>query len=157
MTINRQELATGGIFVALGLFFGLSAYFDLPLGRALRMGPGFFPLLLSAILILLGIVIALKGARLPEPAITSIPWRGILFILPTPILAGATMRGLGLAPTLALVSLLASFASPRMTLPLALALSAGLTVFCVIVFHFGLGLPIPLFGPWTGPLDGFGG
>jgi hypothetical protein len=36
-----------------------------------------------------------------------------------------------------------------MSVPLAIVLTAGLTLFCVAVFHWGLGMPVPLFGPWV--------
>jgi hypothetical protein len=32
--------------------------------------------------------------------------------------------------------------------PLAAVLTVALTLFCVLVFSFGLGLPLRLFGPW---------
>jgi hypothetical protein len=35
-----------------------------------------------------------------------------------------------------------------MSIPLAVGLSVGLMVFCILVFSFGLGLPLRLFGPW---------
>jgi hypothetical protein len=31
-----------------------------------------------------------------------------------------------------------------------LALAAGITVFCVLVFLKGLGVPLPVIGPWLG-------
>ena len=45
----------------------------------------------------------------------------------------------------ALLSALAS----RHNAPLAaLVIAAALTVACVAVFHYGLGVAVPLFGPW---------
>ena len=32
----------------------------------------------------------------------------------------------------------------------ALALAAGVTVFCILVFQVGLGVPLPIFGSWFG-------
>mgnify|MGYP000084768653 CR=1 FL=1 len=37
-----------------------------------------------------------------------------------------------------------------MTPLLAVVLSAGLTVFSLLVFTYGLGLPFRTFGPWLG-------
>ena len=71
-------------------------------------------------------------------------------ILAAPVVFGLTVRGLGLVPALALVVLISAFASRRMSLWLAVALTVGLTVFCVLVFSLGLGLPLRLFGPWLG-------
>ena len=85
MTRNRQDIAVGGIFVALGLLFGFDIWrTELEIGTPLRMGPGFFPVILAAILLLLGVVILVKGAiaRIPPETARVIPWRGILFIAP---------------------------------------------------------------------------
>jgi hypothetical protein len=40
------------------------------------------------------------------------------------------------------------FASYKVGFVKALAITAVLTVFCLGVFHYGLGLPIQVFGPW---------
>jgi hypothetical protein len=77
-------------------------------------------------------------------------------LLPAPIVFGATVRGLGLVGATALVVLLSAFASRRVSPGFAVVLAVSLTLFCVAIFHYGLGLPIRLFGPWTGPLARFG-
>jgi len=147
--LNVRDLAAGAIFVAIGLLFALGTR-DLDLGTLLKMGPGFFPLALAVVLILLGLaIVGVSFATQAEP-IGSVPWRGLVLILLAPVLFGLTVRGLGLAPSVALAAFVASFASHRMTLPLAVGLTLGLTVFCVAVFHYGLGLPLRLFGPWLG-------
>jgi hypothetical protein len=79
---------------------------------------------------------------------TSIAWRGIFFILPAPIFFGLTVRGLGFVPSLFLSALIASFASHKMKPMMAVLLSAAITVFSVLVFNYGLGLPFQRFGPW---------
>jgi hypothetical protein len=58
------------------------------------------------------------------------------------------VRGLGLLPAIAIVALISSFASRRMKPVLAAGITVVLTVFCVLVFNVGLGLPIRLIGPW---------
>ena len=156
MPFNRQELAVGAIFVAIGLLFGLSTLLDLDIGTARRMGPGYFPLVLSGLLILIGSLVAVRGVRVAEGPMPPVPWRGIALLLPLPIFFGLTIRGLGLVPVVALTTLVAVFASRKATPMLALALAVGLAVGCALLFHYGLGLPIPLFGPWTGPLAGLG-
>jgi hypothetical protein len=153
---NRQELAVGAIFVAIGLLFGGLTLIDLDIGVARRMGPGYFPVVLSGLLIAIGIAVALRGARLPEAGLQPVPWRGIAFLLPLPVFFGLTIAGLGLVPVIAASTFVAAFASPKTTPFMALALAAGLAAGCAVVFHYALGLPIPLFGPWTGPLQDFG-
>jgi hypothetical protein len=154
--INRQELAVGGIFVAIGLLFGGLTLLDLEIGSARRMGPGYFPVVLSGILIVIGVAVAIRGVRLPETAMPPPAWRAIAFLLPLPIFFGFTIQGLGLVPVIAVSTFVAAFATPKATLGMALGLAAGLAAGCALVFHYGLGLSIPLFGSWTGPLAGIG-
>ena len=148
MIINKKDVSAGALFIFLGLGFGLNAYLSLDLGTAVRMGPGYFPLLLSGLLVILGAAILLRAFGTPNEAWGAFAWRGMLFITLGPILFGALIQGLGLVPSLAIIAFITSFASQRMSLPLAIALSAGLVVFCVAVFHWGLGSPIRLFGSW---------
>ena len=147
VTVNIRDIGAGLIFIAIGLLFGLGSI-RLEIGTALRMGPGYFPLVLAGLLVALGLVIVAHGLRHPTTGRLAIPWRGLVLILAAPVVFGLTVRGLGLVPTLMLVVLISAFASQRMSVPLALVLSAALTLFCVLVFSLGLGLPLRLFGPW---------
>lgn len=148
-TINKTNAVCGALFILLGLFFALQSL-DLDLGTAFRMGPGYFPFLLACALTLLGAVIFIQSFRVEHEQIGSIAWRGLMFILPSAIFFGLTVRGLGFVPSLFCTALIASFASTRMTPLLAVLLSAGLTVFSLLVFSYGLGLPFRTFGPWLG-------
>jgi hypothetical protein len=148
MTINTKDAVAGLLFIAIGLVFGLNAFFTLDLGTNIRMGPGYFPLLLSGVLIVLGAAILLRSIANEDEDWGPVAWRGMFFILLGPIIFGLTLQGLGLVPALAIISFIASFASQRMSPLLAIALTIGLPLFCVAVFSWGLGSPIRLFGPW---------
>ncbi len=149
MTTRLRDLLAGVIFIALGVVFIVGAL-GLERGTAFRMGPGYFPLVLASLLILIGAAIAIQALREEEIAIDmhAVPWRGLVMILAAPVLFGFTARGLGLLPAIAIVALISSFASRRMTLVLGVMVTAALTLFCVLVFNVGLGLPIRLIGPW---------
>jgi len=146
-SFDATEAICGAIFIALGIFFAWQSY-GLELGTAFRMGPGYFPLVLSFILIALGAVILLRAAKVAGEPLGPIAWRGIFFILPAPIFFGFTVRGLGFVPALFFSALIASFASHKMKPLVAVLLSAAITVFSVAVFNYGLGLPFQRFGPW---------
>ncbi len=148
LTIDPTNGACGAIFVATGAFFAIQS-FGLDLGTAFRMGPGYFPLVLALILVVLGIVILIQATQVKGEPLGEIAWRGMLFILPAPIFFGLTVRGLGFVPSLFLTCLIAAFASSRMKPLQALLLSAALTVFSLVVFSYALGLPFERFGPWT--------
>lgn len=154
MTINRQEAGLAAIFIGFGLLFGLTAWFDLPMGRAARIGPGYFPFALSCALVILGLIIALRGVRLPEVSGKPIPWRGVILVLASPVFFGFALEGLGVIPTVAIGAFFTFFASRRATVPTALALAALLAIFCWLVFVVGLGVPVRPVGPWLGFLPG---
>lgn len=135
------------LFVVLGIFFAIGSL-QLDLGTTFRMGPGYFPLVLSGLLILLGLVILVEATRVEGEPLGPIAWRGMCFILPAPIFFGVTVRGLGFVPSIFLTALIAAFASHKMKPGTALLLAASLTLFSVIVFSYALGLPFRRFGPW---------
>lgn len=147
-SIDKTNGLCAAFFLGLGVFFAYQS-FNLDLGTAFRMGPGYFPLLLSALLILLGLIVLISAVRATSEPIGHIAWRGIFLILPAPIFFGLTVRGLGFVPSIFLTGLIAGFASQKMKPLTALLLAAGLTVFAVAVFSYALGLPFERFGPWT--------
>ena len=149
MVIDRANALCGAIFIAFGAYFGLNSL-GMELGTPFRMGPGFFPLFLAGILIVLGLVIAIQAIRVEGDPIGSFPLRGMAFILPAPVIFALTLKGLGFVPSIFLTTLFASFASTRMRVSTALALAVVMTLFTTIVFVYGLNLPFRLFGPWLG-------
>lgn len=149
LKFDTTNLICGLLFIAIGIFFAYQSL-ELELGTALRMGPGYFPFILACALVLFGAVILIQSARVQGEPIGHIAWRGMLLILPAPIVFGLTVRGLGFVPALFITALVASFASSRMKPLTAVILAAALTVFSVLVFSYGLGLPFRTFGPWLG-------
>jgi hypothetical protein len=148
-SIDTVNGLCAAFFIGLGLFFAYQSV-GIDLGTAFRMGPGYFPLILALILVLLGVVVLIDAIRVESEPIGHIAWRGIFFILPAPIFFGLTVRGLGFVPSIFLTGLIAGFASQKMKPSVALLLAAGLTLFTVIVFSYALGLPFRRFGPWVG-------
>ena len=148
LSIDWTDALAGLLFIAVGLLFGVQSL-GLEIGTAFRMGPGYFPLVLSGILILLGILIVASAIHdRGGEGIGTLAWRGVLFILPAPIFFGLTVRGLGFVPAIFLTTLIAALASLKMRLQWALLLAAGVTLFATLVFSYGLGLPFRRFGPW---------
>ncbi|WEX89928.1 tripartite tricarboxylate transporter TctB family protein [Sinorhizobium garamanticum] len=148
ISFDTTNALCGSILTAVGLFFVWQSL-SLELGTAFRMGPGYFPLLLSCVLTLLGAVILVQSARVQGEPMGAIAVRGMFLILPAPIFFGLTVRGLGFVPSIFFTALIACFASHRMKPHWALAISLALTVFSVAVFSYGLNLPFERFGPWV--------
>lgn len=147
--IDTANGLCGALFIGLGLFFAYQSWI-MDIGTALRMGSGYFPLLLAAILVLLGIIVLVQATRVQGEPIGPLAWRGMLLILPAPIFFGLTVRGLGFLPAIFLAAFIASFASVKMKPLAALILSASVTIFSYLVFSKGLSLPFRAFGPWLG-------
>ena len=154
MRKSVRDVAAGLIFIAFGLAFAIAAS-RYPIGTAFRMGPGYFPIVLGGLLVLLGIMVAIEGVLAGEDnPIGAVPWKALVLILGSIIFFGVTVRGLGLIPSLFVTVLMAAFASRRTKALTALLIAIGLTIGCVLIFVEALGLSIALFGPWVGPWIG---
>ncbi|HSI40728.1 MAG TPA: tripartite tricarboxylate transporter TctB family protein [Xanthobacteraceae bacterium] len=147
MPLKKDTLA-GLAFIGFALLFGLTAATTLPAGTATRMGPGYFPILLSGLLGLIGLAILVTGILAGSQTVGSVPRRGLAAILATPIVFGATVAGLGMVASLLLTTMVACLASPTIRPRTLLGVTIGLTLFSVAVFHYALGLNLSLFGPW---------
>lgn len=146
---DPKDFWTGAIFVAIGaaaVVFGR----DYPFGTAFKMGPGFFPTILGMLLALVGLIVGLRGLLRPGTAVGALAYREILLVLTATILFGVLLRGAGLIVAVVILVMLGAYASRFFRWGTAVALSAGMAAFCVLVFVKGLNLPIPMLGPWFG-------
>jgi hypothetical protein len=146
-TINKADALAGILFIIVGAIFGTLAL-RMDIGTSLRMGPGYFPLALAGLLIVLGGLIVANAFKTVAEEMSAHAWRGMFFILPAPVFFGLTVRGLGFVPSIFVTTLIAALASLKMKALPALILSFGVTVFCTLVFSYALGLPFRRFGPW---------
>ncbi|MBJ7578238.1 tripartite tricarboxylate transporter TctB family protein [Devosia sp. MC532] len=147
MTIKKDVLA-GLVFMAIAVTFIALSASSLKFGSATRMGPGMFPTLVAGCLGVLGLVIFVLGVVRDGANLGKLPWRGLIAIMATPIVFGLTVRGLGLIGSLLLTIVVAGLASPQLGLKKIATIAVVLTAFCVGVFHYGLGVSIPLVGAW---------
>lgn len=150
-SVNKVDAAAGILFIALGLIFCFQSL-GMELGTPLRMGPGYFPLFLSGLLLVLGALIVASAFKSTGEALGKHAWRGMMFILPAPVFFGLTVRGLGFVPSIFMTTLIAAKASMKMSFLAALALALGVTLFSTLVFSYALGLPFQRFGPWISNL-----
>jgi hypothetical protein len=114
------------------------------------MGPGYFPLVLGGLLVVLGVAIMVQAAAGggDKTPLGSAAWRGIVLITAAVIVFALGVRRLGLAPALFAAVLLAALSSARTTPVGALVMAAALTAFCILIFVWALGMPVRLIGPW---------
>ena len=146
---STKDLVAGVIFIGFGLAFGYAAL-NYQIGTALRMGPGYFPLMLSGIMVMLGVIITMQSFVIGPDAtpIGRVPWFALVLILGGLVFFGVTVRGLGLAPALFVTTFMSAFASERTGLIGALIVAAALVLIAMAIFIWGLGLPLRPIGPW---------
>lgn len=139
---SPQDLGAGLVFVtigAAGVYFGQ----DLTFGSASRMGPGYFPILLSVLIILVGLIVALRGLTIKGPPVEPIQLRPVLFVVASVLMFGYLLDAIGLALTTIALTVVAAYARRDASLKEALLLGGGLAVFAVVVFVYALSQPLP--------------
>jgi hypothetical protein len=143
-----KDLLAGAAFIGFGLAFAVgAATYDV--GSALRMGPGYFPLVLGGLLALLGVVIIVKGAVDAEDTpIGPIPWKAAAVITGAILFFGATIRDLGVVPSTFVTALVVGFAGRRPGVVAPVVIALGLTLASYVIFVWALQLTLPVFGDW---------
>ena len=146
---NQKDFLSGLMFIAFGAAFIFIAQ-DYTFGSARRMGPAFFPIVLASILVLIGLVVAVRGLLVGEEPPRGFTWRGLLLVIISTLLFGALVRGAGLVVATPVLVGISAFGSHLFKWKVTAMLAIGLTAFCVVVFVYALGLPMPVIGPWLG-------
>ena len=145
-----KDFWSGIIFAVTGLAAVMLAT-DYPMGTATKMGPAYFPTVLGGLLVLIGLMAIIRSlltiGRSGEP-IERFALKEAFLILFATVLFGALVRGAGLAVALPVLLLLSAYASIKFRWGPSLALAAGLTVFCILIFVKALGIPLPILGSW---------
>ncbi len=146
---NPKDFWSGLIYLAIGTA-AIVLSRDYGMGTAGKMGAAYFPTVLSGLLIILGVVSLIRSFITPGTPVGAIAWKGLLLVIGSTVLFGVLVRTAGMVIALPVMILLSAYASSRFRWPVALALAAGVTVFCVLIFQKGLGVPMPLLGSWFG-------
>jgi putative tricarboxylic transport membrane protein len=142
----RQDFIGGLVVIAVATFaFWQGA--DLPIGTFGGMGPGMLPRGLAVLLGLLGVLLAAAAVMEGGPALDRWSLRGPVFVLGAVVAFGAAVRPLGLIIAGPLAIVIGAFASEEVRWGETLVLGTVMTAFCIGLFKFALGLPIPL-APW---------
>jgi Tripartite tricarboxylate transporter TctB family len=114
------------------------------------MGAAYFPTVLGGLLTLIGIIALVRSFVTPGGPIGSFAFKGLLLVVGSTLMFGLIVREAGLAVALPLFVIMSAYASVHFRWAPSLVLAAGLTLFCVLVFLKGLGVPLPILGSWFG-------
>ena len=146
---NPKDFWTGIIYISFGLASVLIAR-DYGMGAALKMGPAYFPTILGGLLVGIGVIAVIRSFIVPGAPVGAFAFKGLALVGFSVLLFGLIVRGAGLAVALPLLVVISALASARFRWRPTLIMAAVLTVFCVLVFLKGLGIPLPTIGPWFG-------
>ena len=143
---NQRDFVAGCMFVVIGLAFALGALYY-PMGTAARPGPGYFPLILSVLMALLGVVVLWRSLRVPMEGgnpIGRIAWRPLVVVVASIAVFAWALPTLGLLVSSPLLVVMVSLAGNQFSWKLALLSGLVLTLGSWVVFIWGLGLTLPL-------------
>ena len=148
---SKQDFWSGVMFIAVGVFFawGATSY---QMGTAARMGPGYFPFWLGALLALLGVCITLAALspKAEETHVDRFDWRIVLLVIGSVIVYGFLLRPLGVYLATFILVVLSSVASHDFNWKVAVGNAIFLVVFSYLAFVKGLGLIFPLWPSFLG-------
>ena len=141
---NNKDFWAGMVFFIIGAGAILMAW-DYPFGSTLRMGPGYFPVILSAILICVGIYVMLKGLHKCEKIQGNWSIRPLIALPFCMVVFGVLMGLAGFVPALIALCFMSAAAGREFRFKEVLLLTISLGLVSVGAFVWGLGLPYPLF------------
>ena len=144
--LGNKRFLSGIMFLIIG---AVSIYIaqDYPMGSALRMGPGYFPIVLGGIIGLFGIWELIIGVLKPDPVKGNWSLRALIILPLSAVIFGVLMEKAGFVIAMVALIYASAFSSKEFKFWEVTALAVGLTIASVGLFIYGLGLPYPL---WSG-------
>jgi len=140
---DSKDFWSGLMLIAIGAVAVFIAR-DYPFGTALRMGAGFFPVVLGVVLMLFGMYFVVRGIRSSNKIEGNWSLRALV-VLPLAFVAfGVLMEHAGFVPAMLALTVGSAAAGREFRIGEVLALSVVLTGLCVALFIWALGLPYPL-------------
>ena len=146
--VGKANVEAGAFFTLFGVVTAILSL-EYKIGTAAEMGPGYFPLALGIVLTVIGLIILIAGLAPGGEDARNVPLKPIFLIAVSLLAFAVLVVNVGLVfavPALVFISLLAS---EHFSIGRAAALSAGLLVFCYLVFVRLLGVPVPMIAEWA--------
>jgi hypothetical protein len=148
-----EDLVTAILFILIGVgAFAIAQ--DYPMGTMHRMGPGMFPLLISALITLVGIGLAVQALRAKRiatdqalahrPTITFTALRALFFVMLALLAFAILIRPAGLFLATSTLVFISTRAEPGRGVLGSIILALTLACVSAAIFVYGIGLPISL-------------
>ncbi len=147
--LSIRDFWAGALLCAVALLFLLDGV-RYRFGSPAEMGPGFFPRVLSLLLLVIGVVVMLRAVRSDAAALDKLHLRPLALVCAALLVFAATLTTLGLVAAALCVVVLSTFAGGRSAWWEIVLLAVGLSVFSAILFVYALGQPIPVWPVFRG-------
>lgn len=141
---NSSDLLTAILFLALGFAALVYAGGHYALGTPARMGAGFFPILLSIGLIIMGVILLLQAYFEPDEEVGKVDIRPVLLVLAGTFLFGLLIERGGLLIAAAVLVFAARLADRTFSIVETAVLAVSLMAITSGLFWYALGLPLRL-------------
>ncbi len=143
---SQRDFWSGLMFVVAGVIFAVGAT-NYSMGTSARPGAGYFPLILSVIMAVLGAIVLFKSLTIESEGgdpIGSIAWRPLIVIVVAIAIFGVALPRLGMFITIPILILITSLAGDEFKIKGVIANAIVLTAGSWVIFIWGLNLTIPL-------------
>jgi hypothetical protein len=143
---DHRDFWSGILFIAFGcagLWFGRS----FPVGTLSRMGPGFFPMMMSVALIGTGAFLMARSLVVAGEPIERIEPLPQLLVLAAIVAFGLLIERVGLAVSVIAVAVISGLAARGLRWFELAALAVAMSALSVVLFVYLLGQPIPVWMP----------
>ena len=144
---NPADFWSGLLFLTCALSFLWTAR-SYDFGSPLRMGPSFFPVVLSVVLAMIGSVALLRSFVATGEPIGGFAVKGFLLVTLGTVLFAALIERTGIVVAVSAITLVSAYASVKFTWRQGVIMALLLSGFCALVFVYGLGVPMPILGSW---------
>ena len=143
---SQRDFLSGLMFLVVGIVFAVGAT-NYSWGTSARPGAGYFPLILSVIMAILGAVVLFKALTIETEGgdpVGDIAWRPLIVIVASIAAFGVTLPWLGMLAAVPVLIVMVSLAGDEFGWKGVIVNSVVLTGFAWFVFVWGLKLTIPL-------------
>jgi len=146
---SQRDFWSGLMFICVGIAFAVGAT-NYSMGSSARPGPGYFPLILSAFMAVLGAVVLFKALTIETDdgdPIGAFAWRPLIVIVAAIAFFGLALPRLGMLVTVPILIVITSLAGDEFHWKGVVINAVVLTIGAWAIFIAGLKLTIPLY-PW---------
>jgi hypothetical protein len=143
--IAHIDFIGGLLLIGTGLFFAFYGGANYPFGELRRMGPGFFPVVLGYTLAGLGVILLISSFTGVIDRLGGFAWRPFVAVLVGLSAFAWLVDKVGMVPSTLVMTVIVALGERQFRPVRTAILAVALAAIGVLIFSWGLSLPIPAF------------